>query len=83
MVRYQGGSHQRVAVERDARGAWVTGPHESLLFAPVSTYGRVHGILAELTIDAHWSPWYEEGAAGTVAIERAVAALEAQGWQRS
>jgi hypothetical protein len=81
MVRYKGGS-QRVEVERDGGGAWVTGPHDSLLTPPIHTYGRVQGLLAQLTIDAHWSPWYEEGAAGTAAIERAVAALEAKGWRR-
>ena len=83
VVRYQGGGVQPVAVERDARGAWVSGPTGSLFAAPIATYGRVQGAEALLTIDAHWSPWYEEGAAGTGAIEKAVAALEAEGWRRS
>lgn len=82
-VRYQAGGVTRIAVERDERGAWLTGPQGALMMPPIYTYGRVQGLLAELTIDAHWSPWYEEGAAGTAAVERAVAALEAHGWQRS
>ena len=81
-VAYQGGGVAEVAIERDARGAWVSGPTGALAASPIATYGRVQGTVAELTIDAHWSPWYEEGAAGTAAIDRAVAALEAQGWQR-
>jgi hypothetical protein len=83
LVKYQGGGMQRVPIERDSRGAWISGPTELLFTPPIFTYGRVQGVEAALTIDAHWSPWYEEGAAGTAAIERAVAALEAQGWQRS
>lgn len=81
LVRFQGGT-QEVAIERDARGASVSGPFDSLLTPPIFTYGRVHGRQAQLTIEAHWSPWYEEGAPGTLAIERAVAGLEARGWRR-
>lgn len=80
-VRFQGGSIE-LPVEHDARGAWVAGPGETLLRPAIQTRGRVEGDHAELWISAHWSPWYEAGAAGTAAIERAVADLEAQGWRR-
>jgi hypothetical protein len=81
-VRFHGGRLSLVA-EADERGIWVVGPGASLLRPPIRTYGAVEGIRAEMQIEAHWSPWYEEGAAGTLAIERAVAALEAQGWRRT
>jgi hypothetical protein len=82
-VRYQAGGVTHIAVERDERGAWLSGPQGALMMPPIYTYGRVQGQLAELTIDAHWSPWYDGGAAGTAAIERAVTALEAKGWTRA
>ena len=80
-IRFPGGM-AALPVDRDARGAWVVGPDESLWRSPIRSEGFVEGTRAELTIAAHWSPWYEEGAAGTLAIERAVAALEATGWRR-
>lgn len=81
-VGYQSGGATEIPIERDERGAWVTGPQGSLMMPPIHAYGRVQGIVARLTIDAHWSPWFQDGAAGTLAVERAVAALEAQGWRR-
>jgi hypothetical protein len=80
-VRHAGGS-ESVAIARDARGAWIAGPTGGLLTSPIETYGRVLGRLAQLTVEARWSPWYEEGASGTAAIERAVAALASDGWRR-
>ena len=80
LVRHQGGT-ARVAIERDEEGAWVRGPVEGLLRAPIRTAGLVAGIELRLGVDAYWSPWFEEGAAGTAMIERAVAALVAQGWE--
>lgn len=82
VVRFPGGTAE-LPVERDARGAWVVGPDESLWRSPIRTYGVVEGNRAELSVAAHWSPWYEEGAAGTLAIEQALAALEAKGWRRT
>ena len=81
-IHFPGGLAE-LGVEHDARGAWVVGPDEALWRSPITTYGFAEGNRAELSVAAHWSPWYEEGAAGTLAIEAAIAKLEARGWRRT
>jgi hypothetical protein len=76
-----GGGTIEVNVDRDQHGAWVREPIDSLLRSPIRTYGRVEGGLTDLTIDAYWSPWYEQGEAGTEAIARAVDTLSGRGWE--
>lgn len=80
-LRFHGGTTE-IPIERDGEGCWVRGPVEGLLRAPIRTTGQVNGIVVELDVKAYWSPWFEEGAAGTAMIERAVAALVGQGWER-
>jgi len=82
VIHFPGGLAE-LRVEHDARGAWVVGPDETLWRSPITTYGFAEGNRAELSVAAHWSPWYEEGAAGTLAIEAAIAKLEARGWRRT
>lgn len=70
-----------VPIERDAAGAWVMGYYGPLVTSPVELLLSVDAYELQLWVRAHWSPWADEGRAGTRAIEERVARLCAAGWE--
>jgi hypothetical protein len=70
-----------VAIERMAGAMWVTGPQDGFITPPVATRLRVDSYELHLEVDAHWTPWSEEGRPGTAAVAEAVARVAATGWE--
>lgn len=70
-----------VAVERDARGVWVSGPSDGFVTPPVAVRAKLDREPNELVVSAHWTPWSEEDRPGTRAVEEAVARVAASGWE--
>lgn len=70
-----------VPVERIAGAAWLSGPRDGFITAPVEASLRVDPYRLDLDIDVHWSPWSEPDRPGTDAVERAVARLVDAGWE--
>jgi hypothetical protein len=70
-----------VAIERDARGVWVSGPTDGFVTPPVAIRGKLDREPMEVVVAAHWTPWSEEDRPGTRAVEEAVARVAASGWE--
>ncbi len=70
-----------VPIERIGGEAWVSGPRDGFITAPVEASLRVDPYQLELHIDVHWSPWSDPDRPGTEAVERAVRRLVDAGWE--
>lgn len=70
-----------VGIERDARGAWVSGPTDGFVTGPIAIRGKLDREPMEVVVAAHWTPWSEEDRPGTQAVEAAVARVAASGWE--
>jgi hypothetical protein len=70
-----------VAIEREARGDWVSGPSDGFVTAPVDIRAKLDRWPSEVEVVAYWTPWSEEDRPGTRAVEEAVARVAASGWE--
>ena len=70
-----------VAIERDGRGTWVSGPSDGFVTPPIDIRAKLDREPNELHVTAFWTPWSEEDRPGTRAVEEAVARVAASGWE--
>lgn len=70
-----------VPLERRAGAAWLAGPQDGFITAPVAVRLGVDAYELVVQVDAHWTPWSEDDRPGTRAVEQAVARVAASGWE--
>jgi hypothetical protein len=70
-----------VAIERDARGVWVSGPSDGFVTPPVDIRAKLDRWPNELHVVSYWTPWSEEDRPGTSALDEAVARVAATSWE--
>jgi hypothetical protein len=70
-----------IEIQRDEGRAWVSAPGDGFITAPVEIHAKLTRELLEIHLEAHWSPWSQEGRPGTRAVEEAVARVAASGWE--
>lgn len=71
-----------VPIERDHRGAWVSGPYWHLAGEPPLSV-RINRFFdsLSLTLSVHWSLWSEPGTPGRLELGLRLEALTALGWE--
>lgn len=61
--------------------AYVSGPQDGLITAPIALHCRFDAYELTLRVSAHWSPWADADRPGTRAIEERITRLVANGWE--
>jgi hypothetical protein len=70
-----------VAIERDARGVWLSGPSDGFVKGPLEIRAKLDREPNEVHVVSYWTPWSEPDRPGTRAVQEAVARLAASGWE--